>query len=818
MGKRLPTRAELQEEVQRLRERIAELERTSSVPPVAHKPPLTPDSACPHDRAPVEHELRHARENLQNLFDALDDMLFILSPEGVILYVNPSVVRTLGYSQEELRGRTVTAVHPPDRHAEAHEIIRDLVAGTRAMCPIPVLTRDGREIPVETRVAHGTWDGQPVLFGVSRDISGRIRTENALRESEQRFQLAVQGSTDGLWDWPGTSDGTAWWSPRYYELLGFVPGEVDANFLDLHARLHPDDQAAIMEAIRAHLEERRPYDVEYRLRRKSGDYRWFRSRGQAHWDAAGRPVRMSGSLQDIHDRKQAEQTIRENEARFREVLESSRHCLYRFNLRTDQYDYISPSIEQLLGYRHDEFLRKPWADTLAEVHPDDLSALLRDVELAKAQRAGPKASITVEYRRRHRNGEYRWINDWATFLFDDQGQCQAIVGSAYDITERKLAEDQRRRLDAQLQHAQKIEAIGQLAGGIAHEFNNLLTAIFGYVELARKTLEPEHSAIRSLERVVEAAEQASGVTHSLLTFSRRTPTEKHVANVASLIEKATRLLERVLPAGITLKTEVPRMPLYVRADATQLQQVLLNLAINARDAMPEGGELRISARRAPPRGSHDDNPDVQLVVRDTGVGISPRDLPHIFEPFFTTKPPERGTGLGLAITVGIVEDHAGRIDVASQPGEGATFTVTLPAVDSALVHEAAKPAPEVPRGEGELILLAEDDQHVRRIIASALQSLNYEVLPVGDGRALLEAFAERRDRVRLLVTDLEMPQRQGLDCLADLRAAGVRVPAILMTATVDAAVEDDLDDDTVLLRKPFHLSALGVLVGHLLQR
>ena len=424
---------------------------------------------------------------------------------------------------------------------------------------------------------------------------------------------------------------------------------------------------------------------------------------------------------------------------------------------------------------------------------------------------------------------WAWIASVVVLL---AGMIVAIGWVLRLLSERKRAEEERAVLQEQLHQAQKMEAIGQLAGGVAHDFNNLLTTIFGYTALARATLPEGHDAIRSLRGVEEAAELATGVTRSLLTFSCKTASRKDPVELRGLVGKAADLLRRVLPAGIELVTDTADgSPVWVHADSTQMQQVVMNLAINARDAMPEGGTLRISVSRAPDDGSesartaHSETPALaprcqgpvaRLAVTDTGTGMSPEVQERIFEPFFTTKPQNRGTGLGLSIIHGIVKDHDGHIEVQSEPGRGTTFTVVLPSFDGSAVPDAVDSSAAVASGHGETVLLAEDSLHVRSIMTSALESLRYEVVQASDGASLMEHFERHRPRIRLLVVDVDLPKRNGLDCLREIRAGGVRTPAIVITAGADAHLEEQLDEDTLLLRKPFQISEFGALVGSVL--
>jgi two-component system, cell cycle sensor histidine kinase and response regulator CckA len=394
--------------------------------------------------------------------------------------------------------------------------------------------------------------------------------------------------------------------------------------------------------------------------------------------------------------------------------------------------------------------------------------------------------------------------------------------------DRKQAEQALREADEQLRQSQKMEAVGQLASGVAHDFNNLLTAIRGYASLVRNTLGENHPALESLDQVEEASRQATGVAGALLTFARRTRAEKSPVNVAQAVESAARLFRRTLPPSIRLTVDTTRADdLWVAADSTQLQQVIINLALNAKDAITArddgkgSGTLSVEAlpARAPRTrqlGARPKPTSVNIVVRDTGVGMTPDIKERIFEPFFTTKPRGRGTGLGLAVIHGIVQDHAGKVSVESTPGAGSTFTVTLPLTQAPAVQ--IEPRPEQPAFvPGGLALLAEDNQLVRGLLASMLAALGYEIAHASTAEQALKAAAGIDLPIDLLVVDQDLPGRGGALLLDDLRAAGH--PS---TRAVIVAPSNSTDEFTapgvVLLRKPFQLAdlqrAIALLDSH----
>ncbi len=352
---------------------------------------------------------------------------------------------------------------------------------------------------------------------------------------------------------------------------------------------------------------------------------------------------------------------------------------------------------------------------------------------------------------------------------------------------------ERARLEAQVAQSQKMDAVGQLAGGVAHDISNTLTAIYGYLSMARAALSPGDPVADLLDKLGIAADQASRITKSLLSFARPEPARREPVEVAAVLNRALEIVRGTMPANIDVVAEVNATHgVWVRADATQIQQVVVNLALNARDAMPRGGKMAVAARC--------DEREVTIRVTDTGDGIAPEHLGRIFEPFFTTKPRGVGTGLGLSVVHSIVRGHNGRIAVDSTPGVGTTITVHLERVaPPARVNGGGSPAP-IPVADGATVIVAEDNAHVRDILAFQLRRAGYRVLMTPDGEELLRT-RRGAGEAAVLVLDVDMPRKSGLQALRELREAGDTIPAVLITGgPVDGVT---LDAATTLLLKPF---------------
>lgn len=392
-----------------------------------------------------------------------------------------------------------------------------------------------------------------------------------------------------------------------------------------------------------------------------------------------------------------------------------------------------------------------------------------------------------------------------------------------EIADRIRVEEERRTLQEMLHEAQKMEAIGQLAGGVAHDFSNLLTVILGNLDIMLDRL-PDQSIVQNAASVIQdAAEQAVSVTRSLLAFARKLPCDKKAIRLQDVVQSSHRMLRRLLPSAVEIVVDEASEPLWMEADPTQLQQVVLNLAINARDAMPDGGTLRISVSAGdPPRDSESPQaamkpPCVCLAVADTGMGMSEEVQMRLFEPFFSTKPRGQGTGLGLAIVHGVVERHGGTIEVTSEVGHGSSFRLWFPRIKPPAVPDHAETHSVAARGRGEVILVAEDDPFVRDTFSSILHQLGYEVVAVADGLALLDKWRTEQRRVRLIITDNDMPGRSGIDCSRVLRDEGVPIPIIITTGTLDDAAKVPRDGKTLVVRKPFHMDELAAVVERLLK-
>ncbi|HOW70799.1 MAG TPA: ATP-binding protein [Phycisphaerae bacterium] len=475
------------------------------------------------------------------------------------------------------------------------------------------------------------------------------------------------------------------------------------------------------------------------------------------------------------------------------------------------------SIEQILGYTPSE-MNGGFEQWVERIDPKDRVEALRAFEVAL--RDG--TPYECEYGFRHKDGHYIDMLDRGLLAVGRGGRPDRFVGVMQDITERKHLQEERARLEDLLRQTHKLEALGQLAGGVAHDFGNLVTVILGNVALLRGSLEGRATAKESLDMIEQAAQDAMALARSMLTFSRRLPVQKKLIDLAVDFPKWCHLCRRLVPSSVRVTEHFGvSAGLVVHADATQLQQVLMNLVMNAKDAMPDGGRLDVVLRAAQAedlaRFSDLEAKRTYAVVeiRDSGCGISAAIGGRIFEPFFTTKERGKGTGLGLAVVQSIVRDHGGRIEFSSTEGRGSTFTLVFPCLDAdapSVSGDRASPH----RGRGELLLVAERDPHVRSILVSTLVAAGYRVVEAGDGLELLTKFQELGTGVRLLVVDMDLEKRSGLECLRAIRNGGRQTPAILIASGPASGVEAPLPARSAVLTKPYRIEDLRGLVADLL--
>jgi two-component system cell cycle sensor histidine kinase/response regulator CckA len=663
---------------------------------------------------------------------------------------------------------------------------------------------DGEERLAEISATANVLPGQHIA--VLRDISSRRAGELALFDSEARFRGAFDQAPIGM---ALVAPDGSWLevNKAICDLVGYSEAELlQTNF---QALTHPDDLAADLEQLEATLAgEIDSYTMEKRYFHKDGHVVVVLLSVSLVRDHAGTPRYFVSQVKDIGERKQAEQLQAASERRYRDLFENAYDALYSLDAEGRLTD-ANRAFEHLAGRSLDEMLGHSIVGILA---PDSRGAGRRRLAARLLGRSPHGFECTIT----SREGAHVQV-EITSRLIVENGEVVGVQGVAREIGTRKRLEEERRL-------GQKLEAVGRLAGGIAHDFNNLLTAIRGYTDLALLRAGAETPLDEILE-IRRAAEQASRLTRQLLAFGRKQVLELRVLDLNSVVASTETMLRRVIGEQVQLETKLGADLGRVKADPSQLEQVIVNLVVNARDAMSEGGRVTIetarleldeeSARQHPPvpAGRY-----VTLTVTDTGRGIDAKTRRQLFEPFFTTKEPGHGTGLGLATVYGIVKQSRGYIRVDSEPGAGARFTIYLQAVREPLTKDERELPPRRPDAKraAARILVAEDEEIVRRLLSKILAADGHTVLAAANGEEALELA--RASDVELLITDVVMPGMGGPELLRRLREGKPDLPAIYISGHSEAAVSRNgkLSPGAIFVQKPFAYEELAATVAALL--
>ena len=605
-------------------------------------------------------------------------------------------------------------------------------------------------------------------------------------------------------------------SPQIEDMVGYSPAEWTSDPAFFGRVLHPDDRERVLaDFAQMHASGGR-FECEYRLVARDQRVVWIHDGAVVVHDDAGRPVYAQGFMVDISGRKATEHALRESEQRFRDLVAGIDVIVWEADPELN-FSFVSKRAEDILGYPVERWLSEPGFLT-AYFHPEDRERVLAADRYALAS----GEDYELEYRVLAADGRSIWFREIVRMELADDGRVRRLRGVMVDITAQKRDEEVRVDLEQQLGQAQKMEAVGRLAGGIAHDFNNLLTVISGYSGLALAQLGETHQEIRTqLGEIQSASERAASLTQRLLAFSRRQVMLPKVLDLNETVTRVETLLRRLIGEDIDVVTVPAEHPLFVEADPTQLEQVLINLAINARDAMPQGGTLTIAtALHEIDAATALATPDAHagafavMSVTDTGHGIDDATKLHLFEPFFTTKGVGKGTGLGLASVYGTVRQSDGFVTVESEVGRGASFRVFLPL---AVGVEATGPSPERHAGTthgSETILLVEDEETVRDLTRQALELNGYQVIAAA---APAEAL-ELGDDVHydLLLTDVVMPQMRGGELARRLAEDRPGLKTLFMSGYPDGEALLGAEGPAAFLQKPFSLGQLARTVRELL--
>ena len=877
---------------------------------------------------------------------------FIQYPDGSARfpYASPAIQDVYGLDPKDLaRDASIVRdlIHPDD-----HERVREAISDSARTL---LAWRDEfrfrhplkGEVWIEShfKPSRGE-DGSVTWYGVVTDITERKRAEKALKKSEERYTLVMDGINDGIWDWNVQTD-EVYFSPHWKSMLGFKDDEIGNDFSEWESRLHPDEADEAKQTIQDYFDGKTShYSLEHRLRHKDNSYRWILARGAAIFNESGKPVRMSGSHTNITDRKKTEDALIKQEIKLANAMEIAHLGPWEYDVADDLFTFndlfyklFRTTAEQVGGY----------AMSSAEysqrfVHPEDAAAVGNEIRQA-IETTEPFFSRQIEHRIIYGDGAVGHIEVRFFIVKDERGRTIKTYGVNQDITERKLAEEtlrlsavrwsntfdaisdivciisldneiieinktgcdaiglpkeeilgrkcfsvvhgtdapipdcpvkktmktgqpnrnihshegrhlelaawpifgpgkrmegivhimkditqeverekEKEKLEGQLRQAQKMEAIGRLAGGVAHDFNNILTAITGFADLMYMSLAADDPLRDDVDQIMQAADRAASLTQQLLAFSRKQIIAPRIIDLNKAVSTSKMMLTRIIGENIDLLF-VPFEKLWnIKLDPSQVDQILINLAVNSRDAIPDVGKLTIetgnvtldqeSCQSCPESITGD---FVLLAVSDNGAGMDPETVNKIFEPFFTTKKKGKGTGLGLAMVHGIVHQNAGHVNVYSEPGMGATFKIYFPRIAEAL-DVLERPVQSIDMEGNETILLVEDQEIVRKLARRILEQMGYTVLEADDGGEAFLVFEKYDGEIHLLLTDVVMPRMNGRELYERMAKVKPELKVLYMSGYTENAIAHHgvLDEGTNFIQKPFRPNELAQKVREVL--
>jgi two-component system cell cycle sensor histidine kinase/response regulator CckA len=749
------------------------------------------------------------------VFETIGDAVIVMDLAGHIIDWNPAASRLFGYTKAEVIGRPVETVHDPALLGQLEATIqKSLRRDHRWAGELPFQRKDGsRGVADVVVVAQLDQKGEPIAWiGVNRDVTERHLADGALADSRALLATAEELAHVGSWALD-VQTGELTWSDEVYRIFGYEPGTSAVSREWFLEQVHPDDRAAVSGSFQRLVEDGYTAPVECRVIRPDGFMRTIQARGRLQRDDSRGFTRALGSVQDVTDRVEAERALRRAHATVAALLDAAPLAIIALDAES-RITMWNPAAERLFGWAANEVIGRPPPVVSDEHIPEYMQ--LRDTVLAGGSVTG------FETRRRRKDGSLVDVLLSAAPLQDGTGSVSGVVVLQVDVTERK-------GLEEQLRQSQRLEAIGQLAGGIAHDFNNLLTVVISYAAILLEDLDPEDAKLMDVREIAKAAERAAALTQQLLAFGRRQFLQPSVLDVNDTVREMENMLRRLVTADIALVTVLDPGLRAVRADPGQLEQVLMNLVVNARDAMPEGGRLTVetanveidAAYVGPHATAVRPGAYVRLVVSDTGSGMDDATQARMFEPFFTTKEPGKGTGLGLSTVYGIVKQSGGHVWCYSELGRGTTFKIYLPQADApdAPAERADDGVVRAPVRRGvESVLIVEDDEAVRSVARRILATHGYAVLEAENGAKALRLCDETTTPIDLVIADMVMPEMNGSELARHLRDRHPAIRVLFMSGyTGNAALKHGfLEPGATFIEKPFAPEALVAKVREML--
>ena len=759
------------------------------------------------ERRRADEALVRAEEKYRSIFENAVEGIFQTTPGGGrFISVNPAYAQLVGFPSPEEMIASVTDIsqqlyaNPPDRFQfqkflDEHGVVRNFEALFRR--------KDGSTfwVLINARLVRDH-EGKVLHYeGTVEDITLRKQAEEAIKESETRYRELADLLPETVMEYDEKLRLT-FINVTGMETLGYT-GEDIGRGMNILETIAPEDHARARSNLARLLDGEKTPGNEYSLVKKDGS-RFPAFTHSAPIFRSGRPKGFRSVVVDITERKQVEEALRKSEEKYRDIFQRAVEGIFQ-STPDEGFLSVNPAFARMLGYETPEDLITGIVNIAEQmyVNPQDRVFFKSVLENSGASVMG------FEHQLLRKDGTKVWVSTNARSVRGPGGEVLYYEGTTVDITERKQSEEEKERLQSQLRQSQKMEAIGQLAGGIAHDFNNILTVLIGYGSLLRMKMDENDPLKLYVHQILSSSERAATLTQSLLAFSRKQRINLESHKINDILRSTGKLLQRLLTEDINLKMSLSDQSLQVMVDVTQMDQVLINLAANARDAMPNGGLLSIEVKEMTlgdefikTHGFGRQGRYAMLSISDTGSGMDEATRDHIFEPFFTTKDVGKGTGLGLSIVYGIIKQHNGYITVYTEPGQGTTFRVYLPLIKEEAKQELA-PLGAISHGT-ETVLLAEDDPEVRRLTREILEKYGYTTITATDGNDAVRAFMEHKGRIDLAILDVVMPGKNGKEVYEVICKADPGIKVIFSSGyTRDVVIDKGIRNEAVeFISKP----------------
>lgn len=774
-------------------------------------------------RKQAEETLIRSGQRFKELADLLPQTVFEVDLEGNFLYANQAGLEVSGYTQDDIvAGLHVFQLIVPEDRQKLRENIEQVLQGVSSRGnEYTAVRKDGATFPVIIYSSLIRRQDKPIgIRGIVFDISELKNAQIALQQSEERYRL-IMDNTDTLFAITSFTMNPVYHyiGPSHKKILGYEPeemlGKSALNFV------HPKDLTNLLPLLRTYVQKKvkllssEQTDVsetfQFRFRHKSGEWRYLESTANAVGDE------LLFVTHDITERRKVESALRKSEEQFRTLTENAPIGIY-YNDFTGKFLYGNRKAEEIIGYEKDELIEKNFFEANL-LKKRDLPKALKVLALNRfGKSTGPEEFTLIR-----KDGTERTV-EIMTEVISVSGK-KMVLGMVHDLTERRIMEAERRKLEEQLYQSQKMESIGRLVGGLAHDFNNILTAIMGYAELLSVHYgEQETYEARASKAIFQGTQKAAKLTNQLLSYARRGKFNPKLLNINTMIKDTLKVVEKIFEKNIHVVVELDKDISLVEADENQMDQVVTNILINAKDAMPNGGTLTIRTDNV--SVSKEDIQQyqgitsgqyVRIQILDTGTGISPEVQEQMFEPFFTTKERGVGTGLGLSTVYGILKRHNGNIYVSSAEGEGTTMTIFLPASGKKL-QAVEKAELKLVKSKG-TILVIDDEEAVQNVVKDQLEMLGYEVLQALNGEKGVGLFQEAHREIDAVLLDIIMPGLSSRETLQQLRSINPDVRVLLISGYSDDDRVKNLRDIGAMgfLHKPFKVGELAKSIAEIMQ-